>query len=89
MITIEKGDSKIVTTKDAFERQFKPLGYHIASKEDKGATEEVAPFVEKEEREEVREDKVKEEKEPKAKEQKEEEKLDLEFGFKKSKKGSK
>lgn len=78
MITVEKGSSKMVVTRETFEEQLKPLGYQIASKENKGAAEKVAPFVKKE-------DKKIEEKESES----QEEILDEEFGFKKGKKGSK
>ena len=80
MITVKKGDFEIVVTKETFEKQLKPLGYQLASKENKGATEKVAPFVEKEEIEEKVE---------KNSLEKEENTLDEEFGFKKGKKGNK
>jgi hypothetical protein len=63
MITIEKGDSKIICTKLAFEEQFKPLGYHIAS-ENKGAAEKTeAPLLKKEEEKDIKEINKDEEKE--------------------------
>lgn len=48
MITIVKGNDKIVCTKGTFEEQYKILGYQIAS-EEKEATEKVASFENKEE----------------------------------------
>lgn len=48
MITIFKGDHKIVCSKGTFEEQYKILGYQIASKE-KEATDKVASIVNKEE----------------------------------------
>lgn len=48
MITIVKGNDKIVCTKNTFEEQYKILGYQIAS-EKKEATEKVASFENKEE----------------------------------------
>ena len=54
MITIVKGSSKIVTTRGAYEEQYKKLGYHIAS-ENKGAAKKVAPLLEKKEEEQVKE----------------------------------
>lgn len=63
MITIEKGDSKIICTKLAFDEQFKPLGYHIAS-ENKGAAEKTeAPLLKKEEEKDIKEINKDEEKE--------------------------
>lgn len=53
MITIIKGNEKIVCTKGTFEEQYKSLGYQIAS-ENKGATKDVAPIVESEEKEEAK-----------------------------------
>lgn len=50
MITIVKGNDKIVCTKGTFEEQYKILGYHIAS-EEKEATKKVASNVNKEEKE--------------------------------------
>lgn len=88
MITVQKGSFKIVTTKQVFEEQLKPLGYQLASKENKGAAEKVAPFVKKEEveKENSLEEALEEIEES---EEKEEKALDEEFGFKKGKKGSK
>jgi hypothetical protein len=80
MITVKKGDFKIKTTKQVFEEQLRPLGYQLASKENEGAAEEVAPFVKKEEVEVKAKEKS---------EKAEEKALDEEFGFKKGKKGSK
>ena len=85
MITVEKGSSKMVVTRETFEEQLKPLGYQIASKGDKGAAEKVAPFVKKEEKKVE----IEPEHEVEAEEIKEKEALDEEFGFKKGKKGSK
>ena len=48
MITIVKGNDKIVCTKGTFEEQYKILGYQIAS-EKKEAAEKVASFENKEE----------------------------------------
>ena len=48
MITIVKGNEKIVCTKGIFEEQYKSLGYQIASK-NKEATNKVASSVLKEE----------------------------------------
>lgn len=48
MITIVKGNDKIVCTKGTFEEQYKILGYQIAS-EEKEATEKVVSFENKEE----------------------------------------
>ena len=48
MITVVKGSSKLVVTKETFEEQLKPLGYQIAS-ENKGATKKVAPLFENKE----------------------------------------
>lgn len=88
MITAQKGSFKVVTTKQVFEEQLKPLGYQLASKENKGAAEKVAPFVKKEEVE--KENSLKEAlEEIEESEEKEEKALDEEFGFKKGKKGSK
>lgn len=83
MITVQKGSSKMLVTKETFEEQLKPLGYQIASEENKGATEKVAPFVKKEDK------KIDEESQIEINGEKEEDTLDEEFGFKKSKKGSK
>lgn len=88
MITVKKGDFEIVVTKDTFEKQLKPLGYQLASKETKGATEKVAPFVKEEEVE--KENSLEEALEKiEESEEKEEVSLDEEFGFKKGKKGNK
>ena len=56
MITIEKGEHKLVCTQKTYEEQFKSLGYQIAS-EKKEATKKVASSLDN------REDKVKEEEE--------------------------
>ena len=88
MITVEKGNFKIVVTEKTFKEQLKPLGYRIASKENKGATDEVAPFVEKEDK--IQENEVIEQDKIQENEVIEQDKiLDEEFGFKKGKKGNK
>lgn len=51
MITVFRGNEKIVCTKNTYEEQLKALGYQIAS-EVKEATQKVASF----EKEEVNED---------------------------------
>ena len=51
MITIVKGNDKIVCTKGTFEEQYKILGYQIAS-EKKEATEKVASFEKEEDKKE-------------------------------------
>ena len=43
MVTIVKGDSKILVTEGTFESQYKQLGYQIAS-EEKGADKKSAPI---------------------------------------------
>ena len=50
MVTIVKGNDKIVCTKGTFEEQYKILGYQIAS-EEKEATEKVASLKKAEEEE--------------------------------------
>lgn len=70
MITIVKGNDKIVCTKGTFEEQYKILGYQIAS-EKKEATEKVASIVNKEEKKEELETK-------------EEEKINEKYGLKKT-----
>lgn len=55
MITIVKGNSKLVVSKGTYEEQFKHLGYQIASK-GKGATKQVASLFEKEEKEDNQEE---------------------------------
>ena len=78
MITIEKGDSKIICTKLIFEEQFKPLGYHIAS-ENKGAAEKTeAPLLKKEDKD-IKEINKEEEK-------KEKEEIKAKYGLNKKKK---
>lgn len=63
MITVVKGNSKIVVTKATYEEQLKKLGYQIAS-ESKGATKQVAPLLDiKEEKIELKQDSQEEEKE--------------------------
>lgn len=51
MITIEKGKEKIVCTRDTYEEQYKHLGYRLASKDEKEATDKVASSFEKVEKE--------------------------------------
>lgn len=58
MITIVKRNDKIVCTKNTFEEQYKILGYQIAS-EEKEATEKVASFENKEEKNKEEEKAVK------------------------------
>ena len=70
MITIVKGNDKIVCTKGTFEEQYKILGYQIAS-EKKEATEKVASIVNKEEAN-------------KELDKKEEEKINEKYGLKKT-----
>lgn len=54
MITIVKGNDKIVCTKSMFEEQFKVLGYQIAPQKKEGATKSVVPSLnENEEQKEV------------------------------------
>ena len=43
MITVFKGDQKIICTKSTYEEQLKHLGYQIASKKEE-AIEEIASF---------------------------------------------
>ena len=66
MITIVKGNDKIVCTKGTFEEQYKILGYQIASKE-KEATGKVASFVNKEEKKQEKVEQDNEEEEIKEK----------------------
>lgn len=50
MVTIVKGNEKIICTKGTFEEQYRPLGYRLASDSKKEATKQVASsFEEKEE----------------------------------------
>lgn len=56
MITIKKGEHKLICTAKTYEEQFKPLGYRIAS-DKKEAAKKVASSLDNQE------DKVKEEKE--------------------------
>lgn len=51
MVTIVKGNQKIVCTKGTFEEQYKQLGYRLASKDEKEATNKVASSFEKVEKE--------------------------------------
>lgn len=75
MITIVKGNDKIVCTKGTFEEQYKILGYQIAS-EKKEATEKVASIVNKEEKNNELD-------------KKEEEKINEKYGLKKTTKKGK
>lgn len=75
MITIVKGNDKIVCTKGTFEEQYKILGYQIAS-EKKEATEKVASIVNKEEKKEELDTK-------------EEEKINEKYGLKRTAKKGK
>lgn len=47
MITVFKGDQKIICTKSTYEEQLKHLGYQIASKKEE-AIEEIASFKQEE-----------------------------------------
>lgn len=47
MITVFKGDQKIICTKSTYEKQLKHLGYQIASKKEE-AIEEIASFKQEE-----------------------------------------
>ena len=49
MITIEKGEHKLICTAKTYEEQFKPLGYQIASDE-KEATKKVASSLDNQEK---------------------------------------
>ena len=51
MVTIVKGNQKIVCTKGTFEEQYKQLGYRLASKDEKEATDKVASSFKKVEKE--------------------------------------
>ena len=76
MITIEKGDHKIICTKLAYEYQYKPLGYQIASEKKEGAVEKEQPLP------------LKKEKEKKIEvinDDKEEEEIKAKYGLKKKK----
>ena len=55
MITVFKGNEKIICTEKTYEEQFKHLGYQIAS-DKKEATEKVASFENEEIKEEVKEE---------------------------------
>ena len=80
MITIEKGNEKIVCTKGTFEEQYKHLGYQIAS-EKKEATKKVASVL--------NEDKAQKEEKVKEEAVKEEEKIKEKYGLKKTTKKGK
>jgi len=49
MITIEKGEHKLICTAKTYEEQFKPLGYRIAS-DTKEATKKVASSLDNQEK---------------------------------------
>jgi hypothetical protein len=51
MITIVKGNEKIICTRGTYEEQYKHLGYRLASKDEKEATNKVASSFEKVEKE--------------------------------------
>ena len=59
MITIIKGEERIVCTKNTFEEQYKPLGYQIASKK-KEATKQVASIIKEENKENQEKEKINE-----------------------------
>lgn len=73
MITIIKGDSKLIVSQQTFEEQYKNLGYQIAS-DKKEAAKEVASASIKEEK-----------KEEEKKEDNEEKKINEKYGFNKNK----
>lgn len=86
MITIKKGKSEIIVSRNQFETQFKSLGYQIASNENEvGATKEVAPSFDKEEIKDNEEnlEKIKEE------EKNEKEEISSKYGLKDNKKKGK
>ena len=72
MITIIKGDSKLIVSQQTFEEQYKNLGYQIAS-DKKEAAKEVASVS------------IKEEKKEEKKEDNEEKKINEKYGFSKTK----
>lgn len=76
MITIEKGNSKLIVSRQQFETQFKSLGYQIASNK-VGATKKVAPSFIEEDKKDIKE------------QEEEKEKLNKKYGLKSSKKGKK
>jgi hypothetical protein len=51
MVTIVKGNEKIICTRGTYEEQYKHLGYRLASKDEKEATNKVASSFEKSEKE--------------------------------------
>lgn len=69
MITIIKGEEKIVCTKKTFEEQYKSLGYQIAS-EKKEATKEVASILKEEKKDNKDGEKEEDNKEVKTEEDK-------------------
>lgn len=75
MITIVKGNSKIITTQGAYEEQYKQLGYQIASKK-KEAVKQTASLFTKKEEDKPKKEEIKEE-------IKEKEDLSKKFGLKK------
>lgn len=85
MITIEKGNHKIICTKLAYEYQYKPLGYQIASEKKRGAVEEKQPLSLKEKTEKT-EKKVEKEIEVINDDKEEKEEIKAKYGLKKKKK---
>lgn len=83
MITIVKGNSKLLVTKGTFEDQYKNLGYHIASNKEE-ATKKVASIINKEAEKENNQEKTLED--IKENDKEEENKLNEKYGLK-SKKG--
>lgn len=45
MVTIVKGNEKIICTRGTYEEQYKHLGYRLASKDEKEATNKVASIL--------------------------------------------
>jgi hypothetical protein len=63
MVTIVKGNEKIICTKGTFKEQYRPLGYRLASENKKEATKKVASSFEEKEELEIKTDDAEEEKE--------------------------
>lgn len=82
MITIIKGNDKIVCTKGTFEEQYKSLGYQIAS-DDKEATEKVASVFNKDEKKKEKKSKISQE------DNKDNEEINEKYGLKKTTKKGK
>lgn len=78
MVTIVKGNQKIVCTKGTFEEQYKQLGYRLASEDKKEATKEVASSFEN-----------KEEKSPEDENEEDKEELSAKYGLKSKKSATK